>query len=98
MSKRVQIAEAGPEGNAVISPVDLQTVPWWTVHVISDAETANKVGSEIVAVLNSHEAMKKALELAVTLFEDDDECQKPGTDAYSWRYEAEEALRLASEE
>jgi hypothetical protein len=51
----------------------------------------------IVRAVNAFDPLVSALELAVTLFEGDDECQTPGKDACMWLFDARAALSLAKD-
>jgi hypothetical protein len=90
----IGLVEGGDESNPILFPSSYPN-NHWTVHVIGS--DANEVAAEIKRRWDSFEAMRKALEVAVELFECDDECQTTGTDACMWLFDARAALRLAEE-
>jgi hypothetical protein len=81
--------------HALLSPPEGYDGPCWTAHFIGPHQ--NEVAAEIKRRWDGFDAMRKALEVAVELFECDDECQTTGTDACMWLFDARAALRLAEE-
>jgi hypothetical protein len=61
-------------------------------------EEEAQANAELVCrAVNAFDPLVSALELAVTLFEGDDECQTPGKDACMWLFDARAALSLAKD-